>query len=96
MEDPVFASQGEREAYEVGLSRGWAHSNFVAAYGKEHDRRTPDYPGYLAEGKQRTRYGVDITSSERRADRAAFAAGWSEGRKRFARGRWEDGSKIED
>jgi hypothetical protein len=94
--DPKFSSQGEREAYEVGLSRGWSHGNFVAAYGKEHERRGPDYPGYLGENDQGTRYGGNITSAQRRMDREAFRLGWTGGRKRFARGQYEDGTKIED
>jgi hypothetical protein len=91
----AFATESERDAYDVGLSRGWTHGNFVAAYVREHDRRTPDYPGWLSEGDQATRCGGNITSMQRRADRAAFQTGWSEGRKRFARGRYEDGSKID-
>lgn len=91
-----------QEATELGHSRGWDHANFVAAYGKQHDRRTPDYPGWLgidpnAEGiSYEERRARIYQRAERVAAHNAFKAAWSEGRKRFARGRYPDGTKIED
>ncbi|WP_424863034.1 hypothetical protein [Streptomyces sp. MMS24-I29] len=64
-------------AWESGVCRGWDHANFVTAYGKEHDRRSPDVP----------------ESYHRCAE--AFEQGWREGRKRYTRGLWQDGSKRE-
>jgi hypothetical protein len=90
------------EAYELGLHRGWDHGNFVDAYGKEHERRGPDFPSWM---------GIDpnedgISYEERRsriyereariAQRDEFKRGWTDGRRRFARGQWQDGTKIED
>lgn len=34
------------KAWESGVDHGWSHANFVAAYGKEHDHRRPEVPGY--------------------------------------------------
>lgn len=82
------------EAYEAGLERGWDHANYVKAYGVGHDRRTPDYPGWLSLNDNQGAYGTN-TSAERHAARAEFSVGWSDGRKRFARGQYPDGSKID-
>lgn len=89
------------EAYERGCDGGWSHANFVAAYGKEHDRRDPDYPRSMgldanAEGiSYEERRARIYQRDERVAERAEFKRGWSDGRKRFARDQYPDGSKIE-
>ncbi|MFJ5071250.1 hypothetical protein ACIQC7_33015 [Kitasatospora sp. NPDC088556] len=63
------------KAWESGVNRGWSHANFVNAYGKKHDQRRPEVPGY------------------HQGHAEAFEQGWREGRKRYARGLWQDGSK---
>lgn len=51
----------EDEARELGRERGWDHANFVAAYGKEHDQRKPDYPaGLRLEMGQRGHHMSDL------------------------------------
>ncbi|MEV7675044.1 hypothetical protein [Streptomyces sp. NPDC088752] len=93
----------EQRAYDAGLDRGWDHANFVASYGKEHDRRTPDYPAWLhLETTERgwivqgVGTGMPVQeASWRIALRPHFAEGWKEGRKRFGRNRYADDSKID-
>lgn len=88
-------------AYELGLSRGWDHANFVDAYGKEHESRTPDYPGWM--GTDPNAAGITHEERQRRIydrtardeQRAEFKRGWTDGRRRFGRGQYADGSKIE-
>lgn len=90
------------KAYELGTSRGWDHANFVDAYGKEHERRDPGYPGWMGidpnadgisyEERRRRIYG----RAQRLAERAEFKRGWTDGRKRFHRGQYPDGTKIAD
>lgn len=93
-------SELEREAHEVGLSRGWDHANFVDAYGKEHDTRKPEYPAYLHVPMSRSGYypeGMTVAEmNDRLAARKVFEAAWKEGRKRFRLGQYPDGTKIED
>lgn len=86
------------EAYELGCSRGWDHANFVDTYGKEHERKGPDYGSRYALYDAPTTLGGpnSRTSTERYAERAEFKRGWTDGRKRFHQGRYPDGTKIED
>lgn len=88
------------EAYEAGLERGWDHANFVAAYGKEHDTRKPEYPSFLFVPKGPFGHypGDGMTAremQERLAAQKVFDAAWKEGRKRFRKGQYPDGTKIE-
>lgn len=97
-------TEEEQRAYDAGVERGWDHANFVDAYGKEHDRRTPDYPSWLSldttdQGFVISGVGSRMSSAEatkRIALRTHFAEGWKEGRKRFRQGRYPDGTKIEN
>lgn len=91
------------EAYKLGCSRGWDHANFVDAYGKEHERKGPDYPArYLPldyQSDEWFRYTKDERLAEyqiRPALAAEFKRGWTDGRKRFHRGQYPDGTKIDD
>lgn len=91
------------EAYEVGLSHGWDHANFVDAYGKEHDRRTPAVPSCYQEITYGSAMYWSLTAAERgaednkrRTQHREFTAGWSEGKKRFRYGKYPDGTKIPD
>lgn len=90
------------QATDLGHSRGWDHANFVAAYGKQHDRRTPDYPEWLgldpnAKGiSDEERHARIYQRAERVAAHNAFGAAWTQGRKWFSQGRYPDGTKIED
>lgn len=34
------------KAWESGVDHGWDHANFVNAYGKKHDQRRPEVPGF--------------------------------------------------
>ena len=93
----------EQRAYNAGLDRGWDHENFVQAYGKEHDRRTPDYPSWLhldfhPRGWIICGIGTGMTVEEadkRRLQRAHFADGWKEGRKRYRKGQYPDGTRVD-
>lgn len=91
------------EAYELGCDRGWDHANFVDAYGKEHERRGPDYPARYEQIPWGSPQWYDRTPDDRRAEntlrpvlRQEFARGWTDGRKRFRQGRYPDGSKLEE
>lgn len=91
------------EAYELGCSRGWSHANFVAAYGKEHERRGPDYPGWVEPIAWGSPEYYRLSPDDRLAEstlrpklRAEFKRGWTDGRKRFHQNRYPDGTKIED
>lgn len=90
----------EQEARDLGRERGWDQANFVDAYGKEHDRRTPDYPGSMeldinAEGiSYEERRSRIYQREERIALSEAFKEGWTEGRKFFHQNRYPDGTKI--
>lgn len=91
------------EAYELGCHRGWEHANFVNAYGKEHERRGPDIPArYLPIAHQSDEY-YRYTKEERMAEMeirprlaAEFKRGWTDGRRRFHRDQYPDGTKIDD
>lgn len=98
----ITDSERLADAYELGCSRGWDHANFVDAYGKEHERKGPDFPGHLDDDPEAP--GISFEERRRRiyereqciAERAEFKRGWTDGRKRFHQGRYPDGSKIED
>lgn len=95
------------EAYELGTSRGWDHAGFVDAYGPGHERRTPDYPAWMltdpaALGHEPGHSTLAVPErlaaerEQRQAWQAEFKRGWSDGRRRFHRGQYADGTKIED
>lgn len=90
------------ETFLYGADKGWTHANFVDAYGKEHERRGPDYPGRLAidpneDGiSYEERLARIYQRDERLAQRAEFAKGWTQGRRWFHQNRYPDGTKIED
>ena len=90
------------QARAMGRERGWDHANFVEAYGKEHERRGPDYPSQLGlnpneEGiTYRERHSRIWERNERVAARQAFSEGWTEGRRFFHQGKYHDGTAIED
>jgi hypothetical protein len=67
-------------ATAIGLDRGWDHANFVAAYGPEHARTAPAYPGWVEKAPV--------------AVREAFAAAWELGGDRFNEGLYPDGSAV--
>lgn len=102
MTDTDTDSAALAEAYELGCSRGWDHANFVDAYGKEHERRAPDYPSWM--GTDPNEDGIAYEERRRRiyqredrlALRAEFKRGWTDGRRRFTRGQYPDGTKIPD
>lgn len=92
------------EAYERGCDRGWSHSNFVDAYGSEHDTPKRDvatpyeeigdgHPLYYSFTSKEERWEANAL---RRRQRAEFLRGWSDGRRRFSRGLYPDGTKISD
>jgi hypothetical protein len=90
-------------AYERGCSRGWDHANFVDAYGKEHERRGPDYPADYEDIPWGSQQFYARTFEERTAEsvirpklRAEFKRGWTDGRRRFHRGQYPDGTKIKE
>lgn len=92
------------EAYELGCDKGWTHANFVDAYGPEHDTHKRDvttpyeeirdgHPLYYSFATPPERWAANDL---RRKQRAEFLRGWTDGRKRFARDQYPDGTKIED
>lgn len=92
-----------QEAYELGCSDGWSHANFVDAYGSEHDRRGPDYPSHMLDIAPQSTQWYGMPKDDRQTEavlrprlRGEFKRGWSDGRKRFHRGQYPDGTKIED
>lgn len=90
------------EAYELGCSRGWDHAGFVDAYGKEHERSRPDYPAWMltdsrALGDEYNRFDLRYSEVQQRREwQMEFKRGWTDGRRRFHRGRYPDGTKIDD
>jgi hypothetical protein len=91
------------KAYELGCSRGWDHSNFVDAYGKEHEHKGPRYPSHVLPIEYGSAEHWRLTPDDRFAESeirprlaAEFKRGWTDGRKRFHQGRYADGEKIED
>lgn len=91
-------------AYELGCSRGWDHANFVDAYGPEHETHKRDVTTPYGEiHDQHPLYHSFATPPERwaendvrRKQRAEYLRGWTDGRKRFHRGQYPDGTKIPD
>lgn len=91
------------KAYDLGCSRGWDHASFVDAYGKEHERRGPDYPAHVLQVEYGSAEYDRMTHDDRLAEQlirpklaAEFKRGWTDGRKRFHQNRYPDGTKIED
>lgn len=90
-------------AYELGCSRGWDHANFVDAYGPEHEKHKRDVDTPYEEIRDGHPLYWSMTWQERRDEnelrtlqRAQFMRGWTDGRKRFHRNQYPDGTKIED
>lgn len=101
MTDTAHTDNRLAEAYELGCSRGWSHANFVDAYGREHERNTPDYPAWMITDPRALPDGAyDAIPYRERQQRkvwqAEFKRGWTDGRRRFHHGQYPDGSKIED
>jgi hypothetical protein len=95
------------EAYELGCNRGWEHANFVNAYGPEHERNKPDYPAWMitdpaalgyVRGQSSERIPAMIAEQrdQRLVWQAEFKRGWTDGRRRFHRGQYPDGTQRED
>jgi hypothetical protein len=91
------------EAYTLGCDRGWSHANFVDAYGKEHERKGPDYPSHYLDIEHGSTEFYRLSFDERVTERvlrpklrAEFKRGWTDGRRRFHGNRYPDGTKIED
>lgn len=90
------------EMFLWGADRGWTHAAFVDAYGKEHERRGPNYPGSMNIDPNEDGISYEVRQAriyeraERLAQRAEFAKGWTQGRRWFHQNRYCDGTKIED
>lgn len=95
------------EAYELGCSRGWDHANFVDVYGKEHERNAPDYPAWMLTDPRALGHEpgyssllipakIEVERAQRLGWQAEFKRGWADGRRRFHRGQYPDGTKIPD
>jgi hypothetical protein len=93
------------EAYTLGCDRGWDHANFVDAYGKEHERNKPDYPAWMITDPVALGYEPGYTTNripemidrerpQRLAWQAEFKRGWTDGRRRFHRNQYPDGTRI--